>query len=287
MTVGSAVTVDVDGVRHYHAIHGLPEPTGPDPVWRVGLPRVLELCAAHGVRATLFVVTEDLAEPAARALAQRAHAAGHEIASHSHAHRYDLSTLPPDAIEADLRRSIEVITDLTGAPPRGFRAPGYTLSAPLVDALVRLGFRYDSSAMRAPGYWVARAAARLALRARGRSTASRLGDLRQFLPGYSPKGLVELPISGALGWPWLGTTLAILPSSLGAVATAIARATPTRRPLVFELHAIDLCDAADGLDPALVRAQPDLAVSLARKRDRLSRAVAALAKDARPLGEWC
>lgn len=287
MSAGSAVTIDVDGVRHYHAIHGLPPPRGPDPIWRAGVPRVLELCAEHRVRATLFIVTEDLEDETARELVRRAHVAGHEIASHSHRHRYELSTLAPAEIDAELRRSIDVITAVTGESPRGFRAPGYTLSAPLVDALVRLGFRYDSSVMQAPAYWAARAAARLALRARGRRSASLLGDLRQFLPGYAPRGLVELPISSALGWPWLGTTLALLPAPLGAMETAVARATPRRGPVVLELHAVDLCDAGDGFEGALVQAQRDLAVPLARKRGRLGQAVAALAKDARPLAEWC
>ncbi len=287
MSLQSAITIDVDGVRHYHAIHGLPAHPGPDPIWTAGVPRALELCAAHGVRATFFVVTADLSDPAARALVQRAHAAGHEIASHSHAHRYDLSALPRGEIEADLRRSIEVITDVTGVPPRGFRAPGYTLSEPLVAALITLGFAYDSSVLRAPTYWAARAAARLVMRLRGRSSASLLGDLRQFLPGYAPPGLRELPITGVLGWPWLGTTLALTPAPIGAAATTLACAMPRRDPLVLELHAIDLCDRSDGFSDALVRAQPDLRVPLAVKCARLERALTTLAPGARPLAAWC
>lgn len=282
----SAVTIDVDGVRHYHAIHGLPPPEGADPIWRFGVPRFLEQCAALDLRATLFVVTDDLQDPAARALVRQAHEAGHEIASHSHAHRYDLSALPPWAIEADLRRSIEVIREVTGAPPRGFRAPGYTLSPALLDAVARLGFAYDSSVLRAPAYWAARAAARLWLRARGRPSSSLRGSLRQFLPGYQPRGVRELPISTALGLPWLGTTLALLPAAAGAIATTLARATPRATPVVLELHAIDWCDAGDGFDDALVRAQPDLGVPLAAKVPRLQAALRALAPGARPLADW-
>jgi len=286
VSAGSAVTIDVDGVGHYHAIHGLPAPRGDDPIWRAGVPRVLELCAAQGVRATLFIVTADLSHAHARALVRRAHDDGHEIASHSHAHRYDLSTLAPALIEEDLRRSIEAIVELTGERPRGFRAPGYTLSPALVDAIARLGFAYDSSVMEAPMYWVARALARAGLRARGRASASQLGDPRQFLPGYAPPGLVELPISGALGWPWLGTTLTMLPLPVGALSTALARASARANPVVLELHAIDLCDHTDGFDAALVRAQPDVAVPLARKRRRLEAAIASLSRGCRPLAEW-
>ncbi len=286
MSAGSAITIDVDGVAHYHAIHGLPPPVGADPVWRVGVPRLLELCAAHGVRATLFVVTADLADADARALVRRAHELGHEIASHSHAHRYDLSALPPGDIDEDLRRSVELITEVVGVAPRGFRAPGYTLSADLVAAIARAGFAYDSSVMEAPAYWAARALARQVLRARGRTSASRLGDPRQFLPGYAPPGLRELPITGALGWPWLGTTLALLPAPVGALTTALARVSARANPVVLELHAIDLCEQADGFADELARAQPDLAVPLARKRARLDAAIASLARGCRPLAEW-
>lgn len=291
----SAVTLDVDGVRHYHAIHGLPPPTGPDPIWSVGVPRFLELCDALGVRATLFVVTADLradlsadfSAARAQALLKQAHAGGHELASHSHEHRYDLSALPAQLIEDDLRRSMEALRALTGEAPRGFRAPGYNLSPALLDAIRQVGFEYDSSVMRAPAYWALRAAARARLAARGRPSASLAGSLRQFLPGYAPPGVRELPISTALGAPWLGTTLGLLPRPLGALCTALARATPRQGPLVLELHAVDLCDATDGFSPALVEAQPDLRVPLVAKRARLAAALRVLAPGARPLAEWC
>lgn len=286
----SAVTLDVDGVGQYHAIHGLPPPGGDDPIWARGVPRFLELCAALDLRATLFVVTADLTTAPtaarARALMLQAHAAGHELASHSHEHRYDLSALPASSIEADLRRSFEALRALTGTAPRGFRAPGYNLSPTLVEAIGQVGFEYDSSVMRAPAYWALRAAARARLAARGRPSASLAGSLRQFLPGHRPRGLRELPISTALGAPWLGTTLALLPRPLGALSTALARATPRRGPLVLELHAIDLCDASDGFSAALVEAQHDLRVPLAAKRARLEAALRVLAPGARPLAEW-
>ena len=113
-----------------------------------------------------------------------------------------------------------------------------------------------------------------------------LGDPRQFLPGYQPHGVRELAIGTALGWPWLGTTLALMPIRLGSALTALACTMPRRDPLVLELHAIDLCEAADGLHADLVRSQPDLKVALADKVARIDAAMAALASSARPLASW-
>lgn len=284
----SAVTIDVDAVRHYHAIHGLPldEPAArEDPPLTRGLRRFLELCARLDVRATIFVVTEDLRDDAFATVVREASRAGHEIASHSHAHAYDLSRRPPAEIDADVARSVDVIRDVVGRAPAGFRAPGYNLSEPLLDAVERAGFRYDSSVMPSPAYFAVRAGAIFGHRLRGRASSSLIGDPRAFAAPKRPyrprqgahhaaarsrvegRDLVEIPIATLpLGLPWLGTTLALAPLPVGAAHTALALRTD---PVVLELHAIDLCDVDDGFDPRLARLQRDLRVPVATKLARL------------------
>jgi peptidoglycan-N-acetylglucosamine deacetylase len=284
--VSAAVTIDVDGVRHYHAIHGLPEvQSGVDPVLVHGLRRFLDLCKRHALRATVFIVTRDLEEETFADLVREAARAGHEIASHSHAHLYDLSRRAPAEIQADVLRSRDALARVVGVAPAGFRAPGYNLSEDLLDALERAGFAYDSSLMPSPAYFAARAAAIAAHKASGRRSASIVGRGRAFFSPRSPyrprrgsahkrarsrvegRDLLELPIAtGPAGVPFFGTTLTQLPLPLGVSTTALALA---RDPCVLELHAIDLCDAADGFDPRLVRLQRDLRVPLARKLARL------------------
>jgi peptidoglycan/xylan/chitin deacetylase (PgdA/CDA1 family) len=45
------------------------------------------------------------------------------------------------------RRSVETLAEVVGARPRGFRAPGWELSANTIELLEELGFAYDSSQM--------------------------------------------------------------------------------------------------------------------------------------------
>ncbi len=90
---------------------------GPHPQ---GTPAVLEALAAAAIRATFFLVGEQVErEPA---LAAEIVAAGHEVALHGHRHRL-LLRLPRAAIAADLDRGSAAIGDATGRDPRLHRPP--------------------------------------------------------------------------------------------------------------------------------------------------------------------
>lgn len=119
-----------------------------------GLPRQ---CAAllgaldqMGVSATFFVL--GLSARRYPSLVREIAARGHEIASHGYAHRrvYDQG---PRELADDLRASIELIGELTGRAPRGYRAPAFSItrSTPWAFELIaELGFRYDSSVHDSP-----------------------------------------------------------------------------------------------------------------------------------------
>ena len=107
--------------------------------------RLLELLARHGVQATFYIlgyVAEQHPE-----LVRHIDAAGHEIGSHSYWHRlvYDLS---PDEFRDDLRRSRDVLQNLTGKPVTTFRAPSFSItkrSLWALEILAEEGFTTDSS----------------------------------------------------------------------------------------------------------------------------------------------
>jgi len=125
-----SVSVDLDGLGCYAAIHGLPprlDERAQRAVPAVAVQRFCELFAAAGVRATFFVIGREAA--IAPGALKAAAAAGHEIGSHSYAHDYALSRRTREEIAQDLGLAERAIEDACGQRPRGFRAPGYTLSA--------------------------------------------------------------------------------------------------------------------------------------------------------------
>jgi peptidoglycan-N-acetylglucosamine deacetylase len=104
---------------------------GPDPEWT---PRVVEILAAAGVRATFFLVGERAARAAAlvRALAS----AGHEIANHSWSHR-SAWLAGPRRTNQEIGRAHAVLADLSGRAPRHFRPPWGMVNAAMFPALRR------------------------------------------------------------------------------------------------------------------------------------------------------
>src|SRR4051812_3580585 len=166
------VSVDLDAIACYYRIHALPG-APPEParfaILRRCLPRFAELFARHGVRATFFVVGRDLEQDAeGRARLAELARAGHELASHTHTHPYDFVRLPPARIEEEVDRAHDLVGACSGAAPRGFRAPGYEITADVIELLRARGYRYDSSAFPSLAYYGAKAAVMALMRARGR-----------------------------------------------------------------------------------------------------------------------
>jgi len=275
------VGIDLDDLRCYRGIHALPP--GPDTplVFDAAVPRFLDLCDRVRVRATLFAIAEDLKWPAAGAAMRAAATAGHEVASHSLAHRYDLSLLPPGAIEADVASARTALSDAAGREVVGFRGPGYNLSGDLLRVLARTGHRYDSSVLASPPYWMARAAIIASIRLRGRRSASIVGRGRDFFRGRAPfrwgpgdGGLPEFPITacGPIRIPLIGTTLC-----RPGLAARLVRGAAGRPFVNVEFHAIDFLGIAeDGIEPALA-VEPALKVPLADRLASFESALRALA----------
>lgn len=271
------LSVDLDDVGCYHAIHGLPPP-GPEAAGAVlerCLPRFLELLDQLQSRATFFVVGRDLqrdlqAGGRGAAILRQALAAGHELGNHSFAHAYDLVKWEPAAIYDDVRRCDVLLRGL-GARPTGFRAPGYTHDTTLLQQVGALGYRYDSSLLPSPSYYLGKLAAIGWMAVRGRTSRSLVEGWRSFVgpqrPHFMPGcGMWEVPVSVSpvLRMPMVGTFV------LGAGGGLLLREARERKYLHLELHGLDLADAdADGYDPALRRLQPELRTPLGSRLEKL------------------
>lgn len=105
---------------------------GPDPVWT---PRVLELLAEHGIPGTFFLLGEHATEHPS--LARRVAESGHEIGNHTWNHP-NLTRTTPEGITAQLERTQNALTRITGQRPRLFRPPFGHIDPPGLLAAARI-----------------------------------------------------------------------------------------------------------------------------------------------------
>lgn len=286
----AALSVDVDEIPCYAAIHGLEAPTDhrAHAIWDRAIPRFQRLFAEEGIPATFFVVGRDV-ERARNAEAARALATdGHEIGSHSLSHLYDLTRRDRATVEREIREATRRLEAAVGTRPLGFRAPGYTVTDTVFETLADDGYVYDSSVFPCPAYYAAKVAAIGLHRLAGRTSRSIVDDPRVLGAPADPyrvgrpyhargRGLVELPIGvtrdRALRLPYIGTSV-VLSGTKGA--KALTRAI-VGRPLVnLELHGMDLADPVEDDLGFLAGLQPDLRRPRAEKEAALRTAIATL-----------
>jgi polysaccharide deacetylase family protein (PEP-CTERM system associated) len=111
---------------------------------------VLQLLDELGVKATFFVLgmsaknhPDVVGELAAR---------GHEIACHGFSHER-VHTQSPDEFREDVRAARDLVEELSGRRPLGYRAPAFSINRDTpwaYEILAELGFVYDSSLYDSP-----------------------------------------------------------------------------------------------------------------------------------------
>jgi polysaccharide deacetylase family protein (PEP-CTERM system associated) len=111
---------------------------------------IFELLDELGAKATFFVLglTAERYPDLVRAIA----AAGHDLACHGYEHRR-VPTQRRDEFKADVERCAELVEQLGGKRPVGYRAPAFSITRETpwaYDVLSELGFRYDSSQYDSP-----------------------------------------------------------------------------------------------------------------------------------------
>jgi polysaccharide deacetylase family protein (PEP-CTERM system associated) len=189
--------------------------------------RLSDILADHRTHATFFVlgwVAER--EPD---LVRKLVSAGHEIASHGWDHRR-VTQQSPQEFRTSVRRTKELLEDLTSALVVGFRAPSFSIVPGrewALDILIEEGYRYDSSlfpvARRGYGYvngrrdphWLERPA----------------GSLLEVPPATLRLWGVNIPAAG-------GAYLRLLPRAL--VRSALAESGRRGVPATFYIHPWEL-----------------------------------------------
>src|SRR5437762_6407963 len=83
-------------------------------------PKLLDLLATHHIKATFFVIGENVAEHPE--IVARAAREGHEIGNHSWSHPY-FARMSDDNVRSQLKRTDEAIMNTAGIHPRLLRPP--------------------------------------------------------------------------------------------------------------------------------------------------------------------
>jgi peptidoglycan-N-acetylglucosamine deacetylase len=292
------VSVDLDSLSHYCHIQGLSPDILSDHaralVATKAIPRLCELFSHLNLAATFFVVGRDIELPHMSAALAKANEQGIELANHSYSHHYSMSSWRTEAIIEDITRAQNEIEKISHLRPKGFRAPGYTVSASMVAAIESLKFEYASSTFPAVPYYLAKASVMGILRALRRpskamldSPAVLLAPTRAYRPSHEnpyQKGsarYLELPISVTpfSRLPVIGTFVSMMPEP---VVTMSIHALKNEPLFNFEWHAIDVLDVTDGIPEILARQQRDLLIPAAKKIARFKKILTQL-RDAR---EW-
>ena len=237
-------------------------------------------------------ISEEDAE--GRALLAELARAGHELANHTHTHRYDFARLPRAAMAEEIDRAHAVVGRLRRRGAARVSRPGLRdqrrgarsaacarLSLRLVGVPVGGLLRRQGAGDGGDARW--RGGRRAAF---STTRACCWRRARPYRPAptapyrHGGDGLLELPIAVTplARLHVIGTSLILAPPWLRRHLVSTALRAPFFN---LELHGIDLADAeADEIPPALIARQPDLRRPLAHKLAALDETLTA----ARPPG---
>lgn len=149
------------------------------------------------MKVVFFVITQDLKLGRYAELLKELYFNGHEIASHSHTHPYFKGNVSRAHIEEEVGRSYEEIKVFFGAPPTGYRSPGFFLNDQMLQSLIDAGYKYDSSLFYSPFIGLLDLGAKL----RGVSTGHRRQRPIDW-DNLKSKTFKEFPLPSCLGLPF-------------------------------------------------------------------------------------
>lgn len=257
----NAFTVDVEDYFQVSAFEG----DIPRSRWKTYESRVqantealLELLERHQVQGTFFILGW-VAEQYPK-LVRKIAAAGHEIGSHSYAHRL-IFEMTRNEFRADLRRSKQVLEDILGRNITTFRAPSFSITRKslwALEILVQEGFAHDSSIFPVYHDRYGIPGARSDIHA----IVTPSGTLWEFPPAVHSVFGLRIPVSGGgyfRLYPWRFSE------------HCLSRVNQVQRPFVFYVHPWEV-------DPAQPRLRSGTLTSRWRHRVNLGTTMAKLEK---------
>jgi peptidoglycan-N-acetylglucosamine deacetylase len=143
----ASISLDLDDLWTYLRTHGEPSWVSRPSYLQSFVPLALDELDRAQVKLTFFIVGSDAANPRNADLLRAIVDRGHELGNHSFEHEPWLQRLSPKQLEAEVVRTQDVLSQVTGQRPVGFRGPGYSWSPELLELLEGHGYLYDASTL--------------------------------------------------------------------------------------------------------------------------------------------
>ena len=141
-----SITIDVDSLKAIFKGKDLNKPEGYTYLeYEIGMQNFLDIFDEFGIKATFFVVGEDLNHLPNRSIVQQAYNRGHEIANHTMNHTQGFRFLAEREKQKELEMCEAVIEASIGTKPVGFRSPGWNIGDNDISLMIQRGYQYDSS----------------------------------------------------------------------------------------------------------------------------------------------
>ena len=276
------VHVDIDSpikLMNFYQIKGIKfETKDLEMFYETSLNRALQFFEKHNVKATFFVVGDELeSSKVIQKVILKVHEAGHEIENHTYSHPFGLATLSDDNIIYEIKKCSEIIELVTGRTPIGFRSPGYSINSKIINLLQDNGFKYDSS-----GFWsimnpILKSSHKLlfknGLKNEGFGYVTRKLGQKPYTPdtdnwllrSNNNRKFWELPLprTGILGLPFYNNFNLWTPS---AYANLISKFI-SKPYIVYLFHIIEFMDLNDSI-PHELNVHPNLTIPLNKKIKR-------------------
>lgn len=235
-------------------------------IYDMALPRLLGFFDEFDIRATFFIVANDIAnnKDSINEIINRKH----KLASHSLTHKLPFSSLNTGGICYELTKSKKCIEETFNVKCIGFRTPGWDFYDGYYSLLHKCGYKYDSSVFPTivlPGL-------KIVHKLKAKNKKSGFGQFSNILKPREPyivninntDSIVEFPIAttSIFRLPFFGTFQLNAPWTI----TPFILLLKNNSFITYELHPIEFLDLNDNL-PVEMSIQPGMKKTVEIKKN--------------------
>ncbi len=142
-----SLSLDMDNQWSYMKIHGEEGWESYPSYLDIFVPHVLKILDELDLKITFFIVGQDAEFEHNHKYLKAIADAGHDIGNHSFKHETWLHLYTKEEMKNEIDTAHDVIANVTGKAPNGFRGPGFSWSSTLLEVLSEKGYAYDASTL--------------------------------------------------------------------------------------------------------------------------------------------